>query len=100
MNRFTTPHFIFTLPFDTSQIKRIRVYFEQAGELILKKTTEHCHLEGKEIKTRLSQEETALFDCTQNAKVQLHILTNTDEAMLSTPYNIFVGECLGDEVLS
>lgn len=100
MNRFTTPHFIFTLPFDTSQIKCFRVYFQQAGKLVLEKTNEHCLVEGNEIKIRLSQEETAMFDCTRYARVQLHILTITDEAMVSEIYNVFVGECLGNEVVS
>lgn len=99
MNRFTTPHFIFTLPFDTEQIKCLRVYFQQNGELVLEKTTEECLIEGNEIEIRLSQEETAMFDCTKYARVQLHILTDTDEAMVSEIYNVYVGECLGNGVL-
>ena len=100
MNRFTTPHFIFKLPFDTSKIKSLKVYLQQAGELILEKTHEHCTVEETEIKLRLSQEETALFDCTKYARVQLHILTVDDEAMVSQIYTVNVGECLGSEVIA
>lgn len=99
MNRLTTPHFIFTLPFETSQVKCLRVYFQQSGELVLEKKTENCEMDGSDIKLRLTQEETAQFDCTKYARIQLHILTVDGEAMVSDVYSVDVGECLGREVI-
>ncbi len=101
MKRFTTPHFTFELEdFDISLIKCLRVYFEQKGNLILTKETEHCTFDGNTIEVKLTQDETALFDCTKYARIQLHILTLAGEALLSDPYNVNVGECLGNEVIS
>ena len=100
MKRFTTPHFIFTLPFETSLIKSLKVYFQQNDKLILEKETEHCEMEECDIKLRLTQEETALFDSEKHAKVQLHVLTVDGEAMTSAIYRTDVGECLGSEVIA
>lgn len=100
MNRLTTPHFIFTLPFDTSRIKCLRVYFQQSGEIVLEKKTEHCEMDGSDIKLRLTQEETAQFDCKRYARIQLHILTVDDEAIVSDVHSVDVGECLGSEVIA
>lgn len=101
MKRFTTPHFTFEFEdFDFSLIKCLRVYFEQKGELILTKKTEHCTFDGNTIEVKLTQEETALFDCTKYARIQLHILTVEGEAVLTEIYERYVGECLGSEVIT
>lgn len=100
MNKLTTPHFIFTLPFGTEHIKSLKVYFQQNGKLVLEKTKAHCTMDEYDVKLRLAQEETALFNSTKNARVQLHILTTIGEAMVSEIYDVYVGECLGSEVIA
>ena len=100
MKRFTTPHFIFTLPFEVSLLKCLRIYFHQDDEPVLEKKTEQCEIDGYDIKVKLTQEETAMFDCKKHARVQLHALTVDGEAMLSDIHNVYVGECLAEEVLA
>lgn len=101
MKRFTTPRFTFELEeLDTSMIKCLRVYFEQKDELILTKKTEHCTFDNNIIVVKLTQEETAMFDCKQCVRIQLHVLTVDGEALLSDPYDRYVGECLGTEVIA
>ena len=71
----------------------------KVGELVLQKSTDQCTIDGQDIKLHLTQEETALFDSTKHVRIQLHILTLDDEAMISDVYSVYVGECLGGEVI-
>lgn len=98
MYRFTTPHITYTLSFETSQIKCASIYIKQ-GEVFLEKKLNECTLKEKEISVKLSQEETAMFECHKYVKIQLHIIDINDEVMLTKPVERFMGECLGKGVL-
>lgn len=99
MKRLTTPRFTFIIPFDGSNVKSLRVYFEQNDELILTKDISHCSIQGSEVSFALTQEETLKFECLEFARVQLHVLTVNGEAFLSDTFDIYVEKCLGQEVL-
>ena len=58
----TTPEHEFTLPFDTKLIKEIRISYGQKGKEILVKRNEDCTHEGNVVKTRLTQDDTFLFN--------------------------------------
>lgn len=100
MNRLTTPRFTFVLPFEGSNVKALRVYFKQNDSLVLTKDISQCSIHGSEVSFTLTQEETLNFRCLEYARVQLHVLTEKEEAFVSEIYDVYVGECLGSEVLA
>lgn len=98
MRKGTTPTFTFTLPFSTELLTKARVTFEK-GDQQLKKELNTADFDGDTIKVQLTQEETFLFPCNSQVKVQLRVLTRNGEALASDPFIIFVEECLDNEVL-
>lgn len=99
MYRGTTPTHKFVLPFDCSLVGEIRVIYKQDDEIILEKKTSDCSLEDCTVCVDLTQEETFLFDCHKNVSIQLRVLTNMGQSLITKPKVIDVGECLSEEVL-
>ena len=99
MIRGTTPTHIFTVPFDTSIIKTVRVIYEQNNKKILYKRNEDVEISDNTISLKLTQEDTLKFKHGKNVKIQLRVLTNDGEAMNSAIIVDSVQECLDDEVL-
>ncbi len=99
MRKGTTPTFTFELPFSTDLLTKARVIFEK-GDTQLPKELNTASFDGNTIKVRLTQEETFLFPCNSQIKVQLRVLTKNGEALASDPFIIFVEECLDNEVLT
>ena len=103
MFRATTPTHIFTLPFDTDQIKEVRITYQQNGETVLEKTETDCTMVGEDIKVTLTQQETLLFDAgsrDNRVSIQLRVLTKTGQVMASKIVKVFAKACLNEEVLS
>lgn len=99
MRKGTTPVHTFTLPFDTAEIKCVRIVYEQSDIIRLVKETEDVEMQGNVITVRLSQEDTFKFDCNTGAKVQVRTVGKGGTANASEPLNFFVYECLDNEVL-
>lgn len=100
MRRYTTPTHIFNVPFDASIIKKVRIVYAQNESIILVKEGESCECGTNQITTKLTQEDTALFDCKKSfTEIQAHILTHTGESLVSKPLRVAVERCLDTEVL-
>lgn len=102
MYRATTPTHIFTLPFDTEQIRRVQITYKQ-GETVLEKTEADCTMDGSDIKVTLSQDETLRFAANSldnRVSIQLRVLTKTGQVMASKIVKVFAKACLNEEVLS
>ena len=100
MIRGTTPTHIFTLPFETSLAKTIKVVYYQFGRVILTKTGDDLDLAGREVQTKLTQEDTLTFDCKTDVFIQLRVLTLGGDALASNIMQVPVGRCLDNEVLA
>lgn len=100
MIRGTTPAHTFTLPFDVSSIKEVKIIYSQADRIVFCKKTEDCELEGMSITTHLTQEETFMFDCKKMVQIQLRILTTTGDALSTEVMEYTVKKCLDNEVIS
>lgn len=100
MIRGTTPTHTFKIPFDASVVKSAMVIYAQDGMEVLHKETEDCELEGKTIKTKLSQEDTFKFSHTANVQIQLRLLTMSGDALVSDIKTVSVEQCLNNEVLA
>lgn len=99
MIRGTTPTHTFTLPFDTSMISKLRVIYQQSDRTVLVKTEKDCTMEGNTISYKLTQAETLRFDSNTTVEIQIRVLTETGEALVSRVHKTSVGICLENDVL-
>lgn len=99
MFKGTTPTHSFEVPLDTSLIKEVKITYSQRDKEILVKRTGDCTIGEGVISTRLSQEDTFLFDGNVTATIQLRVLTTGGDALMAEPIMMAVGKCLDDEVL-
>lgn len=99
MIRGTTPTHVFTLPFDTSEVKKVLVTYAQKQEVLFEKTTEECMLSEDKVLVSLTQEETFRFDCTHSGQVQIRVLTEEGKVFASVVKKIDVDTCLSKGVL-
>lgn len=99
MIRGTTPIHTFTLPFDVSVIKTVKVIYAQDDIQLFCKRTEDCELDGSVIRVGLTQEETFLFDCKKQVQIQIRVLTLNGDSISTDVINVSVKKCLDYEVL-
>lgn len=96
----TTPTHIFKIPFDTSQLKEIRISYAQDDEVIVEKNTSDCILEGDKITVTLSQEDTLKFSHRKAVELQLKVLTVDGCVLANNVIRVRVEEILNKEVLT
>ena len=73
MRRGTTPTIVFHLPFNTSEIRNVEVYFAQDDELIVEKGKDDCTLNGTMLSVTLTQAETLRFSSDDNGKIEMQL---------------------------
>lgn len=100
MKRGTTPTHTFTLPFETSLLKTVRVVYSQLGRVILTKTGGELSLSGNTVSVKLSQEDTLRFNCSHPVEIQIRVKTLTGDVHNSDIERTTVGRCLENEVLT
>ena len=100
MRRYTTPTHIFTLPFDTTEIEKVRLIYAQGETPVIVKELAECQCDGQTLSVTLTQEETAKLDCKKVfVDIQAHILTTFGESVVSKPVRVPVEKCFDTEVL-
>ena len=99
MRRGTTPTHTFTLPFPVDIVANALIVYAQGDNEILRKTVEHCHMDGNTLSVNLTQEETLLFHCNKKVQIQVRVLTTDGKALASNIITTDVIKCLSDEVL-
>ena len=99
MFKGTTPTHTFKVTIDTSLIKEVKITYSQRDKEILVKRTPDCTIVEDAISTKLSQEDTFLFESNTLVSIQLRVLTKGGDALITEPMLIGVGKCLDDEVL-
>lgn len=100
MIKGTTPTHVFTIPFDTSSINKVRVIYAQNEEILFVKETEDCVVKDNTIEVTLTQTNTLLFDHKKPAEIQLRILTKAGDALASVVERVGVGKLLENEVFT
>lgn len=99
MIRGTTPTHIFRIPFDTGQLKEIRISYAQDDKVLVEKTTSDCSLSDDKITATLSQEDTLKFSHRKAVEVQLKVLTTDGCVLANNVIRVSAEEVLNDEVL-
>ena len=97
MIRGTTPTYIFPIPFDSANIEKLRITFEQ-GSVEITKTEDECTFNNKEIICRLTQQDTFSFEAGY-IDVQIRGLTKNNEVIATLPSKITCYDSLNEEVL-
>ena len=98
MQRLSTPTHIFTLDFDTSLIKTLRIVYKQGEIVRLVKYGTDAKIEGNTVTLKLTQEETQKFSAT-DVMIQLDVLTTGGDAFHSAVIKRSVSDVLLDEVI-
>lgn len=75
----TTPEHEFTLPFDTSLIKELRISYGQKGREVIVKYDEDCTYNDNVITVSLTQEDTFMFNSKLLVDVQFRVLTKNGQ---------------------
>ena len=99
MFKGSTPTHTFDVSIDTSLIKEVKITYSQKDKEILVKRTNDCTIDEGQITTRLSQEDTFLFEGNMIVTIQVRVLTTGGDALIAEPIMMAVGKCLDDEVL-
>lgn len=100
MFKGSTPTHIFDVSIDTSLIKEVKITYSQRDKEILVKRTEECTIGDGQIVTRLSQQDTFLFEGNMIVTIQVRVLTLGGDALIAEPIMMAVGKCLDNEVLA
>ena len=96
----TTPTHTFRIPADVfSTISEVKVTYRQNGQVVLEKHTDDCTIQDGVIATKLSQEDTFLFDANSLVEMQVRILTLGNDCVKSKVFYKSTTECLDNEVL-
>ena len=95
----TTPTHTFTIPISVDMVKAVEITYCQAGNIVLQKYIDDCVLEGKTIRTTLTQEDTFLFNHEVHVEIQLRVLDLGGAAFASNIMTVDVEECLSKDVL-
>lgn len=101
MFRATTPMHIWTVPFNTGDIEKIRITYKQDGKDVLKKTEADCDNTINEIRVLLTQEETLLFKADQYDQASAHLKVKTKDGKVweAEEEGFWVKETSDSEVL-
>lgn len=97
--RGTTPTHTFTLPFNTGICTIVKVIYAQDNVVILEKEGEACKCNGNTVTIKLTQEDTFKFNCKKSVQIQMRVVTNDGESLVSDIKYIGARECLDSEVL-
>lgn len=101
----TTPKHTFELllesgePLNVTQIKDLRITYNQNGRTILIKKKEDCLLYDNTISVQLTQEETLKFFNNGQIEIEIKIITINNSVVINPTINIPVFQCLNKEVL-
>ena len=81
MIRGTTPTIMFKFPFDTGDISKYRMYFLQGNQVLLTKEEGDLHFVDDTVFTKLSQEETLLFNPKKRVEIRTRFVYGEDNSV-------------------
>ena len=101
MIKGTTPMHTFGVPsyFDVNGIKSLEITYAQDDNALFVKGLSDCEINGQDISTKLTQEETFLFDVEKPVQIQIRILTIYGDVVSSDIILTMAKKCLDNEVL-
>lgn len=102
MIRGTTPTHYFDIKddgLDASVIAKVNVLYGQDDKLLFKKKTTECTVTDKTISTKLTREQSLMFDYKKPAQIQLIAETPTGDILETIVMTVGVDKLLDDGVI-
>lgn len=99
MLRFSTPTIEIETDTALSELSELWVSFKQ-GNAILRKTKNEIEIDGTNLKIRLTQEETAMFEADKRVEIQLRWLSANGSASGSNIEAVVFGRVLENEEIT
>lgn len=99
MRQGTTPKHTFTIPFDTSNVEKVRVYYAQKDVVKVTKTEADVTMDGNTISLRLTQEDTFALEGNEITIIQLRVVTKDGNSYVSDIVTVVTERCLSKEVV-
>lgn len=99
MIRGTTPTHYFTAPCDPEIIAKVNILYAQDDILLFKKVSSDCAIDGQTISTKLTREQSLLFNHRKPAQIQAVIETVGGDVLESIVKTIGVDKLLYDGVI-
>ena len=84
ISKGTTPRPRFNLPFETSVIKNMEVYFSQGEGLVFEKKMDECELSGSTVVVPLTQADTLMLNERNNLYIQFRFVFNDEYTDVDT----------------
>ncbi len=83
MRRGTTPTFFFELPADATHFLTVEIVFVQDGKTVLTVDRSRLTANGRQVSFRMTEEETLSFLPEVNAELQLRLITEEGQVLVS-----------------
>lgn len=99
MIRGTTPTHYFDSPIDITTISKVNILYGQDDKLLFKKNNADCNLYDGVISTKLTREQSLMFDHKKSAQVQAVIKTVGGDIIESLVITVGVDKLLDDGVI-
>lgn len=99
MIRSTTPMHVFNIPFDSSNIKRLRITYVQKKLTVVEKTEKDAKFDGNTITVVLTQQDTLKFDDRRPVEIQIKVMLKNGKVAATSVGELEVGRALNEEVL-
>ena len=98
--RGQTPQIVYELPFGKEMIQKAKVVIKYGDEVLVRKDTKDCNVEGNVLSVNLSREETVKLPDRQTVYVQLEIETPAGDHLVTDPEASYSGWLLDEEELA
>ena len=96
----TTPTVVFNLPFDTSTIKNVEIYFGQDDTTLVTKGYNDCVMSGNTMSVTLFQSDTLQFDPEEKLQIQARFRYFDDIVEATSIAKVKVGDLLSEAKIS
>ena len=98
-SRGSTPIHVFTLPFSIEEVADLRIVYKQSKNKVLSREKKDVNIQGNDVVLTLTQEDTFLFNESDNVEVQLKVKTINDQVFNSDIMEMKITKALDDEVI-
>lgn len=99
MIKGTTPVHTYGIAIPSSMVDKVRITHSQNDEIVTVKEGSDVVIGDSTVATKLTQEETLMFDTKHLVEIQVRILTTDGDAISTLPFSVPVFKCLDGGML-
>lgn len=95
----STPTHTFTFDYPIVDVIDVLVSYAQGDSVLVRKGSDDCYIDGQNIVTKLSQEDTLKFNHDKIIEIQIKTKDISGNVMVSDIVRISAEECIDNEVI-